>query len=102
MLLELFQWLAKDFRAFGVFQYITLRTVLAALTALAISFIIGPWMIKKLTHLKIGQSVYYVETVQNVSSGVTSVTGTSRPLRRTTSRSCAKYMPGSWMRSRAM
>jgi len=57
MLLELFQWLARDYRVFSVFQYITLRTVLAALTALAISFIIGPWMIRKLTTLKIGQSV---------------------------------------------
>jgi len=57
MLLELSQWLAKDFRAFNVFSYITLRTVLAAMTALAISFVIGPWMIRKLTTLKIGQSV---------------------------------------------
>src|SRR5450759_1295185 len=60
MLLELSQWLARDFkdlRAFNVFSYITLRTVLAAMTALAISFVIGPWMIRKLTTLKIGQSV---------------------------------------------
>jgi len=33
MLLELFQILAKDFRPFSVFQYITLRAVLACLTA---------------------------------------------------------------------
>ena len=57
MLLELFQWLAKDIRAFNVFQYITLRTVLAAMTALAISFLVGPRMIRKLTAMKIGQSV---------------------------------------------
>lgn len=57
MLLELFDWLAKDIRAFNVFGYITLRTVLAAMTALVISFIIGPWMIRKLTAMKIGQSV---------------------------------------------
>jgi phospho-N-acetylmuramoyl-pentapeptide-transferase len=57
MLLELFQWLGKDIRALNVFNYITLRTVMAALTALSISFIIGPWMIRKLTSLKIGQSV---------------------------------------------
>ena len=57
MLLELAQWLAKDIRAFNVFQYITLRTVLAALTSLAISFIVGPAMIRKLTAYKIGQSV---------------------------------------------
>jgi len=57
MLLELFQWLARDFRAFNVFQYITLRTVLAAMTALAMSFLIGPRMIRKLTEMKVGQSV---------------------------------------------
>ena len=57
MLLELAQWLANDIRAFNVFNYITLRTVLAALTSLMISFIVGPSMIRKLTAYKIGQSV---------------------------------------------
>src|SRR5476649_807095 len=57
MLLELAQWLAKDVRAFNVFGYITLRAVLACLTALAISFIAGPLVIRKLTAYKIGQSV---------------------------------------------
>ena len=59
MLYELAQWLSVDvkIRAFNVFTYITLRVVLAALTALAISFIVGPMMIRKLTRYKIGQSV---------------------------------------------
>jgi phospho-N-acetylmuramoyl-pentapeptide-transferase len=59
MLLELAQWLAQDLhvRAFNVFGYITLRAVLATLTALAISFVIGPAMIRKLTVYKIGQAV---------------------------------------------
>ncbi|UJP04592.1 MAG: phospho-N-acetylmuramoyl-pentapeptide-transferase [Nitrosomonas sp.] len=57
MLLTLSQWLAQDIRAFNVLGYITLRTVLATLTALIISFIIGPLMIRKLTAYKIGQSV---------------------------------------------
>ena len=57
MLLTLSQWLAQDIRAFNVFSYITLRTVMATLTALIISFIIGPLMIRKLTMYKIGQSV---------------------------------------------
>lgn len=57
MLLELAQWLASDIRLFNVFSYITLRTVLAALTALVISFIVGPTMIRKLTAYKIGQAV---------------------------------------------
>ncbi|HEX2651657.1 MAG TPA: phospho-N-acetylmuramoyl-pentapeptide-transferase [Burkholderiales bacterium] len=57
MLLELAQWLAKDVRLFNVFQYITLRAVLACLTALAISLILGPYVIRKLTAYKIGQAV---------------------------------------------
>jgi len=57
MLLELTQWLADDVRAFNVFGYITLRAVLACLTALAISFMVGPAMIRKLTAYKIGQAV---------------------------------------------
>ena len=59
MLLALTQWLAEDLhiRAFNVFNYITLRAVLATLTALLISFIVGPVMIRKLTAYKIGQSV---------------------------------------------
>ena len=57
MLLELTQWLAKDIHAFNVFGYITLRAVLAAMTALVISFAFGPMVIRWLTAKKIGQSV---------------------------------------------
>ncbi|HEX8962113.1 MAG TPA: phospho-N-acetylmuramoyl-pentapeptide-transferase, partial [Rhodocyclaceae bacterium] len=57
MLLELAQWLAKDIRAFNVFNYITLRAVLATMTALTISFVAGPAFIRWLTLKKIGQSV---------------------------------------------
>ncbi len=57
MLLAFAQWLAQDVRFFSVFNYITLRTLLAAMTALGISFLVGPAMIRKLTAYKIGQSV---------------------------------------------
>ena len=57
MLLELTQWLAKDIRAFSVFNYITLRAALAALTALLVGLLIGPWVIRRLAELKIGQAV---------------------------------------------
>ena len=57
MLLELFQWLAKDIRAFGVFNYITLRTVMATLTALAIGLAAGPGVIRRLARMKFGQAV---------------------------------------------
>jgi phospho-N-acetylmuramoyl-pentapeptide-transferase len=57
MLLELAQWLARDQRFFAVFNYITLRAVLATLTALAIGLFAGPWLIRKLAQMKIGQAV---------------------------------------------
>jgi phospho-N-acetylmuramoyl-pentapeptide-transferase len=57
MLLELFQWLAPNFRALRVFEYLTLRAVLAAATALAIGLVAGPAVIRKLTEMKIGQAV---------------------------------------------
>ena len=57
MILFLTQWLAEDVRAFNVFNYITLRAVLATLTSLVISFMVGPMMIRKLTAYKIGQAV---------------------------------------------
>jgi phospho-N-acetylmuramoyl-pentapeptide-transferase len=57
MLLALANWIATDVRTFNVFGYITLRAVLATMTALVISFVVGPRMIRKLTEYKIGQAV---------------------------------------------
>src|SRR5690349_1148992 len=57
MLYALFHQLAQDVRLFNVFNYITLRAVLATLTAVTISFVVGPAMIRKLTAYKLGQSV---------------------------------------------
>lgn len=57
MFLLLAQYLERYSSIFNVFSYITLRSVMAALTALLISFIVGPQMIKKLTDLKIGQTI---------------------------------------------
>ena len=57
MLLALAQWFAQDVRTFSVFNYITLRAVLAAMTALFVTFLVGPAMIRKLALMKIGQSV---------------------------------------------
>ena len=47
MLLALAQWLAQDVRLFNVFNYITLRTVLATMTALLLSFAAGPAVIRR-------------------------------------------------------
>ena len=57
MLLILAQWLSQDVRAFNVLNYITLRTVFAAMTALIISFMAGPRVIRWLAAKKIGQAV---------------------------------------------
>ncbi|MDS1142592.1 phospho-N-acetylmuramoyl-pentapeptide-transferase [Pusillimonas sp. SM2304] len=58
MLLELARWLSDShIRAFGVVEYITFRAVLACGTALLIGLCAGPWVIRKLTELKIGQAV---------------------------------------------
>jgi len=60
MLLTLAQWLqslSPDFGFFRVFQYITFRAVMAALTALLIGLALGPTVIRRLTELKIGQPI---------------------------------------------
>jgi phospho-N-acetylmuramoyl-pentapeptide-transferase len=60
MLLSLAQWLQAQSPEFGflrVFQYITFRAVMAAMTSLLIGLIFGPAVIRKLASLKIGQPV---------------------------------------------
>jgi len=60
MFLSLAQWLqtlSPEFGFFRVFQYLTLRAVMAALTALLIGLIAGPMVIRRLTELKIGQPI---------------------------------------------
>ncbi len=67
MLLSLAQWLqslSPELGFFRVFQYLTLRAVLAAMTALLIGLAFGPMVIRRLTALKIGQPIrdYGVQT----------------------------------------
>jgi phospho-N-acetylmuramoyl-pentapeptide-transferase len=57
MLLILFRWLEDYYDIFRVFHYLTFRAILGALTALAISFLVGPPMIRRLSRYKIGQSI---------------------------------------------
>ena len=60
MLLNLAHWLqglSPEFGFFRVFQYLTFRAVMAALTALLMGLIAGPFVIRKLTALKIGQPI---------------------------------------------
>lgn len=57
MLFHLAEHLQQYYSGFNVFNYLTLRAILGVLTALLISFIVGPYMIRKLSILKIGQTV---------------------------------------------
>lgn len=57
MLLEFFKWLAEVNPDFNVFAYITLRGILGALTALAISLILGPAFIRRLVKKQVRQPI---------------------------------------------
>ncbi|MFO6418851.1 phospho-N-acetylmuramoyl-pentapeptide-transferase [Hylemonella sp. W303a] len=79
MLLSLTQWLQTLYPELGflrVFQYLTLRAVLAAVTALFIGLIAGPYVIRRLTALKIGQPVReYAMQTHLVKSGTPTMGG---------------------------
>jgi len=57
MLLLLADYLSQYYRGFNVFQYLTLRAILGVLTALTISLMVGPAMIRWLSQYQIGQHV---------------------------------------------
>jgi len=57
MLVSLFDWLSQYYSGFNVFQYLTLRAILAVLTALGVALLLGPKMIRALTNLKMGQPI---------------------------------------------
>ncbi len=79
MLLSLAQWLQTLGPEFGwlrVVQFITFRAVMAAMTALLIGIIAGPWVIRRLTALKIGQPVRdYAMQTHLVKSGTPTMGG---------------------------
>jgi len=57
MIFHLLYPLHVTYSFFNVFRYITFRTIYAAITALVICFIVGPWLIRKLQELQIGQTI---------------------------------------------
>jgi phospho-N-acetylmuramoyl-pentapeptide-transferase len=57
MLYHLLYPLHVSHSVFNVFRYITFRTLVAALTALVVSFLLGPWVIRHLTARQIGQTI---------------------------------------------
>jgi phospho-N-acetylmuramoyl-pentapeptide-transferase len=79
MLLSLAQWLqtvSPEFGFFRVFQYLTFRAVMAALTALVMGLVAGPWVIRRLTRLKIGQPIRgYAMESHLVKSGTPTMGG---------------------------
>ncbi len=79
MLLSLAQWLqgiSPDYGFFRVFQYLTFRAVMAALTALVIGLAAGPAVIRRLTALKIGQPIRgYAMESHLVKSGTPTMGG---------------------------
>ena len=76
MLLEIFRLLSEKMRFLSVFEYITLRAVLACATALLIGLIAGPHVIRKLTEMKIGQAVRsYGPQTHQVKNGTPTMGG---------------------------
>ena len=80
MLLSLAQWLQglypEQLGFLRVFQYLTFRAVLAAMTALLIGLAFGPWLIRRLTELKIGQPIRdYAMQSHLVKSGTPTMGG---------------------------
>jgi len=57
MFYHLFDRLSEHLSVFNVFHYITFRTALATLTALLVSLLLGPWMIRSLRQFQIGQAI---------------------------------------------
>ncbi|MDH3281007.1 MAG: phospho-N-acetylmuramoyl-pentapeptide-transferase [Gammaproteobacteria bacterium] len=57
MLMYLFNSLAQEFSALNVFRYLTFRGICGVLTSLTVCFVLGPMMIRKLSHYQIGQTV---------------------------------------------
>jgi phospho-N-acetylmuramoyl-pentapeptide-transferase len=57
MLYHLLYPLHTTFSVFNVFRYITFRTIYASLTAFLICFLLGPWMIRKLAQMQVGQYI---------------------------------------------
>jgi len=78
MLLSLATWLqslSPEFGYFRVFQYITFRAVMAAMTALLIGLAFGPWVIRRLTELKIGQPIREYGIQQHMAKSGTPTMG---------------------------
>jgi len=78
MLLSLAQWLQSLYPDLGflrLFQYITFRAVMAAMTSLLIGLAFGPWVIRRLTAMKIGQPIRAYGVQQHLAKSGTPTMG---------------------------
>ena len=78
MLLSLAQWLTGMFPEWGflrLFNYITFRAVMSAMTALLIGLAFGPWVIRRLTEMKIGQPIREYGVQQHLAKSGTPTMG---------------------------
>jgi phospho-N-acetylmuramoyl-pentapeptide-transferase len=78
MLLSLAQWLLAQYPELGwlrIFNYITFRAVMAAMTALLIGLAFGPWVIRRLTEMKIGQPIREYGVQQHLAKSGTPTMG---------------------------
>ena len=75
MLYYLLYSLADQFGGFNVVRYITFRTAAATLTALFISFIIGPWLIRRLAELRMGQPIREIGPDHQAKAGTPTMGG---------------------------
>ena len=57
MLILLSEYLQQYISAFAVFQYLSLCGILGVTTAVVISLMVGPWVIRKLNYHQVGQSI---------------------------------------------
>ncbi|OGT05933.1 MAG: phospho-N-acetylmuramoyl-pentapeptide-transferase [Gammaproteobacteria bacterium GWF2_41_13] len=77
MLLILTHYLSHFYRFFSVFQYLTLRTILSTLTALLVSFLLAPYLIRRLTAGQVKQVVRKEGPISHYSKAGTPTMGGS-------------------------
>ena len=74
----LYHWLyplSEHFGGFNVVRYITFRTAAATLTALFISFMVGPWLIRRLAALRVGQPIREIGPDHQAKEGTPTMGG---------------------------
>jgi phospho-N-acetylmuramoyl-pentapeptide-transferase len=75
MLYHLLYPLAEQFGVFNVVRYITFRTAAATLTALFITFLVGPWLIRRLGTLRVGQPIREIGPDHQAKAGTPTMGG---------------------------